>query len=355
MLSWRLLLYVVYSAVQGLLIASNSDHLVVLSHGIMGTSQDLNYLAEQLERRGCVVLRSTVNERSRSLSGIKRGGELLAGEIEEFAKASGNRLRRISIVGNSLGGLYARYATKVLHEGKFAGLEPHKFLTIASPHLGVRNWTFAEDYGIASFIPALDLIKQAVSYTIFSTGREIFAMDGETDSDSTTGTGNPSLLYRMATEESFLNPLRSFASRRLYANLQRDFVVPLGTAAFISNEKVQQLRLRHRNVKGFVSRWNSTASATSGGTSSIEYENQGFEVKQQQTRSTNSAGDIMMKSLDTVGWEKIIVNFPGILPSAHNKICALSRKPEWLYSSVLGFDEGKFVMNDATEWIAGRP
>ena len=83
-------------------------------------------------------------------------------------------LKRISIVGNSLGGLYARYAISMLYEAKdkvrglivlviismpppaapadgcfraaywpiqtIAGLEPQTFMTIASPHLGVRKY-----------------------------------------------------------------------------------------------------------------------------------------------------------------------------------------------------------------------
>ena len=39
------------------------------------------------------------------------------------------------------------------------GLEPYKFLTIATPHLGVRNFTYFDDCGL----PAPDLLKVIAS------------------------------------------------------------------------------------------------------------------------------------------------------------------------------------------------
>lgn len=35
-----------------LLTSPNSDHLIVLSHGLMGTGEDLGYLASLLKKRG---------------------------------------------------------------------------------------------------------------------------------------------------------------------------------------------------------------------------------------------------------------------------------------------------------------
>jgi hypothetical protein len=107
-----------------------SDHLVVLSHGIMGNGNDLLYLSKKLEAQGCVVLRSTANEVLQSLNGIETGGRNLAKEIEDL-RASEPNLKRISFVGNSMGGLYARYAIKELFEPlsrKIATLEPHYFM-----------------------------------------------------------------------------------------------------------------------------------------------------------------------------------------------------------------------------------
>ena len=223
-----------------------SDHCVVISHGIMGTRHDLDYLASELEKRGVKVLKSVANERLKSLRGLATGGESLATEIVQFVKANPS-LTRLSIVGNSLGGLYARYAMHVLFnvtDGTLAGLKPHRLMTIATPHLGVRNWTFVEDmFGSLSRAPGLDLIKKLVSKTMLSTGRSVFGFDGDDN-------GGKTLLYQMATEEKFLIPLRSFSNRRLYANLQKDFVVPLGTAAFLHNDAVHDLRKSYGSESG---------------------------------------------------------------------------------------------------------
>lgn len=68
-------------------------------------------------------------------------------------------LKKISFLAHSLGGLFARYAISVLYRpndipdsalvnsketyplrrGKIAGLEPINFVTLATPHLGVRG------------------------------------------------------------------------------------------------------------------------------------------------------------------------------------------------------------------------
>lgn len=55
-------------------------------------------------------------------------------------------LKRISFLAHSLGGLIARYAVGVLYTriddkaaGQIAGLEAISFITLATPHLGVRG------------------------------------------------------------------------------------------------------------------------------------------------------------------------------------------------------------------------
>lgn len=107
-----------------------SNHLVVISHGILGNKYDLAYLINLLKKKGCVVLDSSSNQYFKTLSGIERGGVNLASEIIDIKKDNPN-LEKISFVGNSLGGLYCRYAVSVLYDSqrnKMAGLEPHKFM-----------------------------------------------------------------------------------------------------------------------------------------------------------------------------------------------------------------------------------
>ena len=60
--------------------------------------------------------------------------------MDELAR-DGQTIRRLSIVGYSLGGLVARYAIGLLfHKGYFDRLEPVNFTTFVTPHLGMLKY-----------------------------------------------------------------------------------------------------------------------------------------------------------------------------------------------------------------------
>lgn len=110
--------------------AQQSDHLVVLSHGLHGSRNDLTYLSDLLEKDGCLVLRSSANEMLNSHAGVVSGGSKLSDEVWNFLFMHSG-VKKISFVGNSLGGLYARHALKELFDeptGLMATLQPHHFL-----------------------------------------------------------------------------------------------------------------------------------------------------------------------------------------------------------------------------------
>lgn len=74
--------------------------------------------------------------------GIEVGGNRLAAEVADVAQKHSKSLRRISFVGVSLGGIYCRWAAHVLSDlnaGTIAGLKPHLYISLASPHLGVAH------------------------------------------------------------------------------------------------------------------------------------------------------------------------------------------------------------------------
>ena len=115
--------------------AQQSEHLVVLSHGLHGSRHDLTYLSDLLENAGCLVLRSSANEMLNSHAGVISGGSKLSDEVWNFLFMHSG-VKKISFVGNSLGGLYARYALKELFDeptGLMATLQPHRFLVSAPP------------------------------------------------------------------------------------------------------------------------------------------------------------------------------------------------------------------------------
>lgn len=263
-------------------------------------------------------------------------------------------LSRISLVGNSLGGLYTRYAAMLLYRcddhgkkrpptdsdeaiqsdehasdpparttagpdgedasegadepnfpaGKeppaaaarasvtrrrgretIAGLKPSVFMTIASPHLGVRRFTYLPvppplhplagvlvgKTGSDLFLSKRDGENRPRGSLRFSSPRasastagaagltdpsraglrasaSVLGAVGRSGDDSNEGLGGgsggeggvgreTSLLYNMATSEEFLRPLRAFRWRRAYANRRGDFMVPYGTAAFVEHDE----------------------------------------------------------------------------------------------------------------------
>lgn len=295
----------------------------------MGTSQDLEYLGRELRKDGCEVLQSSSNQLLKTLLGVSEGGSSLASEIKCFVSKK-DALRKISFVGNSLGGLYARYAIRDLYNsssGTIAGLQPHCFVTIASPHLGIRDYTYID-------IP--NYLKNTLSLPMLTTGKDLIL------NDAPHGDPRRSLLYSMAVSNSFLTPLRAFKRRQLYANLDKDFAVPLATAAFLGQDDVHRLREEHSKRFGIVDEFHSERfSARDDNICPTDCHKHPIEASETEE---------MIKGLDSCGWEKIIVHFNTPWPFAHNKISALRRGPKWV-SDVLGYSEGTFVMDHAAKCI----
>ncbi|KAL7468791.1 hypothetical protein ACHAXS_009024 [Conticribra weissflogii] len=217
--------------------------------------------AHRVKNASTFIVHNAVCNEGRTDDGIEKGGERLANEIIDVIRHEVNqRTERdgininhdstkipvdvtISIVGNSLGGLYGRYAiarlaeilvspqpdptnntTVIDNEGNSNRTEKKYFIlddnirvhfnvfcTTASPHLGCANHTYIT-------IPRLAEI--GVAYALGETGRDLFRLND--------------LLQTMATSPRFLRPLALFRKRIAYANaFGTDFPVPGSTAAFL--------------------------------------------------------------------------------------------------------------------------
>ncbi|GFP89592.1 putative lipase ydl109c [Phtheirospermum japonicum] len=134
-------------------------------------------------------------------------------------------LQKISFLAHSLGGLIARYAIAVLYtpnvdfekscpsnNGLIAGLEAINFITLATPHLGVRG---SKQLPFLLGVSFLEKIAPPVA-PIFAgqTGSQLFLTDG--------GADKPPLLLRMASDcedGKFISALGAFKRRVLYANV----------------------------------------------------------------------------------------------------------------------------------------
>mmetsp|Transcript_8450 Transcript_8450/g.11000 ORF Transcript_8450/g.11000 Transcript_8450/m.11000 type:complete len:480 (-) Transcript_8450:331-1770(-) len=346
------------------------EHLIVLVHGLEGTPEDLAYLSKVLTERAertdkSVLVHCARANHRRTRDGVVRGGKRLASEIESVVKAYPS-LKELSLVGNSLGGLYVRYAASLLQDNEdrpatpeseeaysakspsrgtmAGGLIPNTFMTIATPHLGVRRFTY---------IALPDFVHPLADVAVGQTGKDLFLRDSKTDP----------LLLKMASTPEFLGPLLQFQRRRAYANVKGDFMVPFGTAAFaptggsfdeivLPSNPSQQRSLnlvpfkRRGNFAPFGRRQKEKIIWEYRTKRSFDYKRQVPEVGDIGRKGRNLEV-VMAENLDSCGWSKVGVDFGGLLPFSHNMICALSRNQ----MTTKIFKTGQPVMDHAAEYI----
>ena len=269
-----------------------------------------------------MVIHNCICNEGKTEDGVVNGGDRLVDEIRRTIntkmkqmlsksqpldeKESVMRNITISIIGNSMGGLYGRYAIAKLLErhgvvavmaaereeekkrekdwqniptywildGKYR-LRLETFCTTASPHLGVSRCTWIR-------IPRMAEI--GVAATMGKTGRDLFRLNN--------------LLYTMATHSTFLDPLASFRKRIAYANcFGTDFPVPVETAAFLSNTSTYpHMFLENFQVEAECNLVVATLRTTTNEETDSTIGDPSNELHQ------------MSVSLDSIGWKKVFVN-----------------------------------------------
>jgi len=180
----------------------------------VSTSLRQKFPEDQLE-----ILVATRNAGSFTYDGVDTGGERVANEIEEKLEAlkeDGCDIKKISVIGYSLGGLVSRFAIGLLYsKGVFDRIQPVNFTTFATPHLGVRTPLNGYHSHIWNVLGAR---------TLSMSGRQLFGIDKFRD------TGR-SLLSVLADPDSiFIKGLAKFQYRSLYANVVNDRTVTYYTA-----------------------------------------------------------------------------------------------------------------------------
>ncbi|TPX13980.1 uncharacterized protein E0L32_005680 [Thyridium curvatum] len=214
--------------------SEKADHLCVLVHGLWGKPAHLKSVAKALrdefseDRVHILVVKS--NAGYNTYDGVETGGERVCAEIEEELasierkrrsnggadnKKSGRdddggdrQIKKLSVVGYSLGGLVARYAIGLLYaRGALEGLECMNFTAFASPFLGTRSplkgW-------------ANTLFNVLGARTLSASGHQLFGID------SFRGTGRPLVAVLADPSSIFMAGLRRFKRRTLYANVVND-------------------------------------------------------------------------------------------------------------------------------------
>nr|ACF78750.1 unknown [Zea mays]ACL53750.1 unknown [Zea mays] len=214
------------------------DHLVIMVHGIVGSTADWKFGAEQFGKLlsdKVIVHCSNRNMHKLTLDGVDVMGERLAQEvIEEINRRP--YIKKISFVAHSVGGLVARYAIGRLYKppkrtsentpqtlddnniGTIHGLEAVNFITVASPHLGSRgNKQVPFLFGVT----AIENFACYIIHLIFGrTGKHLFL----TDNDD----GKPPLLQRMVDnwgDLQFMSALQAFRRRVAYSNVGHDRIL----------------------------------------------------------------------------------------------------------------------------------
>ncbi|KAF3387561.1 putative lipase [Penicillium rolfsii] len=222
-----------------------ADHLCVLVHGLWGNPSHLDFVASALRERHdedtVHILCAKNNSGNWTYDGIELGGERLAHEIEETLEKldkTGQKIKKLSIIGYSLGGLVSRYAIGLLHaQGWLEKVEPVNFTTFASPHVGVRT--------------PLKGIRGRIwnglgPKTVSMSGQQLFLVD------SFRNTGRPLLSVLADPESIFIQGLKKFRNRSVYANVVNDRTVVFYTSAISKTDPFKDLDNIHINyVEGY--------------------------------------------------------------------------------------------------------
>ena len=282
-------------------------HFCFLIHGWLGNPKELGYFEHSLKNQikqlqnnsllnsgngSKIITHSITCNDGKTSDGVQLGGERVAEEVRKVIAQfqSDNKLEKssiitISFIGNSLGGLYARYAVKGLINLVQSDHEAPKiyfnvFCSTATPHLGVSQHTYIRIPRVAE-----KLIGKAMSIT----GKDLFR--------------DNNLLMDMVSE-SYLKPMRLFQKRIAYANaFGTDFQVPTGTAAFLCeksdypHEIEKDIEGDEDNQNGFYSH-NGVLFAK-------------FQTKPDLAQNSISHNDdlnYMSVKLDNLGWTKVFVD-----------------------------------------------
>lgn len=325
-------------------------HLLVLVHGILSGPNDWKYVATELKKRlssRFLIYASAANSFVQTLSGIDVAGRRLAEEIKGVITKNPS-LEQISFLGHSLGGLFARYAIAVLLDPaenktnaseamlnsasqtrRVGGLLPINFVTLATPHLGVRGRKQLPMLFGVTFLERL--AAPLAPFLAGQTGRQLYLMDEKPT--------KPPLLLCMAQDcedLQFLSALGCFKYRACYANVSYDHMVGWRTSSI---RRETELPVPPRtSIKGY----NHVVSvkhcpAVHRSMPSFQPESAKAKDVAQKAPSSKQAAkyyddmeEEMIRGLQQIPWCKVDVSFHAALWPflAHNHIHV---KSQWLY------------------------
>ncbi|GAB4827193.1 hypothetical protein Ancab_034083 [Ancistrocladus abbreviatus] len=333
------------------------DHLLVLVHGILASPSDWTYFESALKKRlgkNFFIYVSSCNSYTKTFSGIDGAGRRLAEEVAQVVQKT-KSLKKISFLSHSLGGLFARYAIAVLYStdhlshgepgdsskadcptgcGMIAGLEPINFITLATPHLGVRG---RKQLPFLLGVPFLEKLAPLLAPVLVGqTGSQLFLTDDESR--------RPPLLLRMTSDcedGKFISALGAFKCRIIYANVFYDHMVGWQTSSVRRKNELPKSSWRSLDGYKHVVNVEYCPPVSSEGP---HFPSEAAKAKEAawttpRTQSTVEYHDIMEEemicSLQHLGWKKVDVSFHSAAWPffAHNNIHV---KNEWLHNAGTG-------------------
>ncbi|EOY28011.1 Hydrolase-like protein family isoform 1 [Theobroma cacao] len=340
------------------------DHLLVLVHGILASPSDWTYVEAELKRRlgrNFLIYASSCNTYTKTLTGVDGAGKRLADEVLQVVKKT-ESLKKISFLAHSLGGLFARYAVAVLYtendssgtqsdkvtdssegnlqtsrpsrRGTIAGLEAVSFITLATPHLGVRG---RKQLPFLLGVPILEKLAPPIApFFVGRTGKQLFLTDGKPN--------RPPLLLRMASDcedGKFLSALGAFRCRIAYANVSYDHMVGWRTSSIRREKELVKPPLRSLDGYKHVVDVDYCPPVSSDGPSFPPEAAKAKEAAQNAPNVQNTVEyhelmeEEMIQGLQKVGWKKVDVSFHSALWPffAHNNIHV---KNEWFHNAGAG-------------------
>ena len=224
--------------------SSLPNHLVVLIHGVNGFASDCEYIGREIRKanagRNIYIAAPTVNQ-GLSHDGILLGSKRYVRWIKTHIKRNPS-ITQLSIIGHSLGGLYARCIVGLLWKDNVLApkgkLKGHTLITLATPHLPPRQWDhlFGRKFG-AWMLQAL-IGKSGKDLLLFHHGprksRHVSSNNVDGDADTNTSRSleeDMPILQQMAVSPTYLDPLRNFTRLLTYANVKSDPVINYANAA----------------------------------------------------------------------------------------------------------------------------
>lgn len=341
------------------------DHLLVLVHGILASPSDWTYVEAELKRRlgrKFLIYASSCNTYTKTFGGIDGAGRRLADEqVLQIVKKT-ESLKKISFLAHSLGGLFARYAVAILYtqdisstdysddrssstngdsetkcslsRALIAGLKPINFITLATPHLGVRG---KNQLPFLLGVPILEKIAAPVAgLFVGRTGSQLFLTDGKPS--------RAPLLLRMASDSedgNFISALGAFRCRMIYANVSYDHMVGWRTSSIRRERELVKPPLRSLDGYKHVVDVEYCPPVSSKGPQFPPEAAKAKEAAQNAPSTQNTVEyheimeEEMIRGLQQLGWKKVDVSFhSSFWPFfAHNNIHV---KNEWFYNAGAG-------------------